>query len=53
MPTKPESVIDLQSKYTSKTGGKLAEGEEGFPEGVEVEVEAEPELDAGLLNMVL
>jgi hypothetical protein len=39
---KNEEVLDLQSKYTSKTAGELAQGEEGLPDVVE---QVEPELD--------
>lgn len=45
VPIKAEDALDLESKYTSKTNCKLAEGEEGFPEGVEADQEVEPELD--------
>jgi len=53
MPTKEGDVLDLESRYTSKTKCELAAGEEGFPVGNDVEEEVEPDLDASLLNMVL
>lgn len=45
--------MDLETRFTSKTGGKLAEGEEGFPDVQEADQDEEPELNMGLLNMVL
>lgn len=52
VPRKDGDVLDLETKYTSTTRCKLADGEEGFPEGVDVEEEVEPDLDAGLLGML-
>jgi ubiquitin carboxyl-terminal hydrolase 5/13 len=53
VPLKADEVLDLESKYTSKTNCKLAEGEEGFPEDLNADQEVEPELNQELLNMVL
>ena len=53
VPNKEGEVLDLESRYTSKTRCELAAGEEGFPVDAAVDQEVEPELDANLLNMVL
>lgn len=45
------SSLDLQSKYSSQTNGELAPGEEALPAAAGGKVE--PELDQGLLNLVL
>ena len=46
-------MLDLESLYTSQTKCQLAEGEEGFPQDAVVEEEVEPDLDQGILNMLL
>lgn len=42
--------MGLQSKYTSSTGGELAQGEEELPEVVQ---QVEPDLNQNELNMVI
>ena len=48
----PESSINFE-QWKSETNGEPAPGEEKLPEAAANQEEVEPELDAGLLNMVI